>query len=115
MWREIAVLAGWRSGKAEEGGTEISPVDGCCAGYVTATGERGLRVCATRGKGSRIWIGAGEAAWHYGASVEEKRIAAGRPAAVMFNKRSPCLPLQLSVHDPATPVECTTYRHGQSL
>ncbi len=112
-WREITVPAGWQFDKADEGGAEISPIDGYCAWYVTGAGETGLKVCAT--KGSRIWFGASKAAWHDGTSVRETRIVADRPASVIYNERRTFFPLTLRVYDAATQVEYTIYGRDRSL
>ena len=112
-WREPSVPAGWTFDKAEGGGYEISPVDGYCAWYATATGERGLEICAKRG--TRIWYGAGEAAWHDGSSVRETRVVAGRPASVIYSTADRFFPLTLRVYDAATQVEYTIYGKDSSL
>ena len=112
-WREISVPAGWRFRKAEEGGFRESPTDGYCAWYVTATGDRGLKVCGN--KGSRIWFGAGESAWHNGNSVFETRIVAGRPASVIYSATDPYFPLTLWVYDAATQVEYNIFGYHKSL
>ena len=112
-WREPAVPTGWSFDKAEGGGYEINPVDGYCVWYVTATGEPGVEVCAN--KGSRIWYGAGKAAWHNGTSVAETRVVAGRPGAVIYNNTRAYFPLTLSVYDAATQVEYTIYGQDRSL
>ena len=96
-WRELAVPAGWAFDKAQGGGYEISPVDGYCGWYVTATGEPGLEICGK--KGVRIWYGASKAAWHNGTSVRETRVVAGRPASVIYNKTDAYFPLTLRVYD----------------
>ena len=113
-WREPAVPAGWTFDKAQGGGYEISPFDGYCAWYVTATGEPGFRVCGK--KGVRIWYGAGEAAWHNGTSVHETRVVAGRPASVIYNKHAYLFPPDTvgprrSIHT----VEYTIYGRDSSL
>ena len=112
-WRELSVPAGWRFRKAEEGGFRESPTDGYCAWYVTATGAPGLKVCGN--KGSLIWYGAGESAWHNGTSVDETRVVAGRPATVIYSTTDPYFPLTLGVYDAATQVEYTIYGGHRSV
>ena len=112
-WREPSVAAGWTLARAEGGGHEISPVDGYCAWYVTATGEPGFKVCGE--KGTRIWYGARESAWHEGTSVAQTRVIAGRPASVLYSTSDRFFPLTLRVYDAATQVEYTIYGQASSL